>query len=278
MILLDFTHGFPAYSRSSFHLLHGLDLPFAFPNASVGTMVAEKLTPKYFKKEYEAMGVYFAGNHIITPYNLLSKKPIRTLEDLKGLKIRSGGGTSNLIWERLGATPVSIPSPEVYSSFQRGIVDAIAWNDSAFYTYELYEIGRYLTVLNINTVGCANCMNRKFFDRLPPDLKRNFYESLRIGEQMYAASYDNNSACGRNVMIADGVKLIMLSPEEQKRWREKLEPLWDEFIKTNEAKGLPAGDMVKDLRALVEKYKGWSQEELLQETMLNPIQGIIDFK
>jgi TRAP-type C4-dicarboxylate transport system substrate-binding protein len=275
--ITDETEGFPAYFRSSFNLLHAIDLPFAFPNASVGTMVAEALTPKYFKEEYEKMGVYMHTNTNITPYNLLSKKPIRTLEDLKGLKVRSGGGMHTLLWKALGAVPVSIPSPEVYSSFQRGIVDAVAWNESAFHTYELHEIGKYMTILHINTTGCAHALNRKFFDNLPPDLKRIFYHATRISAQIGAAAYDNNSACGRNVLVENGVEIIMLSPEERMRWGAIAETLWDDFIKTNEAKGLPARELVKDMRMLVEKYKGWSADELLQEATLNPIQGIIKF-
>src|SRR5690606_32610959 len=90
--ITDFTAAYTMYQPGSFSLPHALDLPFAFPNSAVASKVAEELYPKYFKKEYEAMGVYLAQYAANGSYNLFTKKPIRTLADMKGMKIRAAGG------------------------------------------------------------------------------------------------------------------------------------------------------------------------------------------
>lgn len=122
--ITDYTHGYPSWHAGSFHLNHVMELPFAFPNAYVASLVSEELYP-HFKKEYENMGVYLAEYHTTSAYHILSRKPIRRLDDLKGIKLRSTGGFGSTILKTLGATPVAVPSVEAYNAFQRGILDGM---------------------------------------------------------------------------------------------------------------------------------------------------------
>lgn len=271
----DITHGYPQYATGSFHLCHAIELPFAFPNAYVASFVAEKLYPKYFKNEYENMGVYLSSYNASPAYNLLSKKPIRKLEDIKGLKIRSPGGLATEMIKRLGAIPVFITTSELYSSFQSGIIDAVLLHDAGINAYRLYEVGKYKTKLQIAIVGTPFCLNRKTFDRLPPDLKRVFYNNLRVLSQFSARGYMSGDENAHMVIEKAGVETITLSTGEFARWRSALMPMWEEFIVKNEAKGLPAKELIKDLKALSNKYADWTPQQLMELVEKKPISGII---
>jgi TRAP-type C4-dicarboxylate transport system substrate-binding protein len=272
----DFTPAYTMYQAGSFRLHHVLGLPFAFPNAAVASRVAEELYPKYFKKEYEAMGVYLANYSVTGAYNLFTKKPVRTLEDLKGMKIRSSGGSGTTMIKALGGTPVTTPAPEAYASFQRGVVDGVAFYDTGAIGYRIHEVSGYVTELKMNNSPLAYAFNRKTFDSFPPEVKRFMYAMLRRLNQMSGNSFDEHDLLSRKVIEEMGVKVIKPPPEELAKWKTAVEPMWEEFIKENEAKGLPARQLVADLRALTKKYETWTPGQLMQHAVDNPVHGIID--
>ena len=94
-----------AYTRGRFPLLEGLDLPLGYPNGAVATRVATELVEKYKPAEMADTHVLYLHAH--GPGLLASKKPVRALEDLKGMKVR-GTGLSLKIVEALGGTPVGV--------------------------------------------------------------------------------------------------------------------------------------------------------------------------
>jgi TRAP-type C4-dicarboxylate transport system substrate-binding protein len=273
--IVDIAPAYTMYQAGSFRLCHAVDLPFTFPNSSVASLVDETLYPKYFKREYEKMGVYLANYHSNGAYNLItSKRPVRKLEDLKGLKIRSAGGTSSKMLKSLGAVPVQLPASDAYSAFQRGLVDGVCFYDAGTVSYRLHEITKYLTEVKLNTPANALALNRKFFDNLPSEVKRFMYNMMRRLSQIAGNAYDNEDIINRKVIVDRGIEVIKLSPQEMAKWKHAVEPLYEEFIKENE--GLPARELVNEMRALSQKYSGWTQEQLMKEVMEHPVHGIID--
>jgi TRAP-type C4-dicarboxylate transport system substrate-binding protein len=274
--IVDFTPAYTMYQAGSFHLPHVLDLPFAFPSSKVACKVSEELYPKYFKTEYEKMGVYLANYNANGAYNFITMKPVRKLEDLKGMKIRSSGGSASKMIKKLGAVPVNLPATEAYNAFQRGVVDGVCFYDAGIVSYRVHEVGKYLTEVKINCPANSWAFNKKTFDKLPPEIKRFIYNMQRRLSQMYGEGYDREDEISREIIVKSGVKPIILPPAELARWKAAVEPLWDEFITENEALGLPARQLVKDLRGLSQKYSTWTQEQLMKEVMEHPMPGIID--
>jgi TRAP-type C4-dicarboxylate transport system substrate-binding protein len=274
--ITDYTHGYPIWQPASFDLNHAMNLPFAFPNAMVATMVGEELYPRYFKREYEKMGVYLAKYETTSTYHLLTKKPVRKLEDLKGIKIRCPSGPFADCLKRLGATPIFLTTADVYAGFQRGTVDGVILYDNGFVSFRLHEMGKYRTELALVIAGIPYCFNRKTFEALPPDLKRLLYNGLRRYAQIAAAAYEEEDLEARNIMKKAGIQTITLPPEEMKRWKVTVMPVWEEFVKKNEAKGLPAAQLVKDLKALSKKYEPWTSQQFMKQVIEHPIHGIID--
>jgi TRAP-type transport system periplasmic protein len=274
--ITDFTPAYTMYQAGSFQLHHVLGLPFAFPNAAVGSRVAEELYPKYFKKEYEAMGVYLANYNMTSAYNLFTKKPVRTLEDLKGMKIRSSGGSGTTLINSLGAVAVTTPAPEVYAAFQRGMVDGVAFYDTGAIGYRVHEVSKFMTVLNMDNSPLAYAFNKKTFDNYPPEVKRFMYSMLRRLNQMSGNAFDEHDSISRKAIEDSGVKVVTPTADQMARWRAAAEPMWEAFINENEAKGLPARQLVQDLRALTAKYSGWTREQLMKLAVENPVHGIID--
>jgi len=274
--ITDITPAYVNYAASSFHLMHVLDLPFAFPSAPVACKVAEELYPKYFKAEYEAMGVLMANLNANGSYNFFTKKPVKTLEDAKGLKMRSAGGESSEILKALGTVPVAVPAPEAYSAFQRGVVDGVAFYNTGAVAYRVSELAKSMTELKYNNPGNAWAFNRKTFEALPPSVQRFMYGKMRQLSMMYGIEFDHQDVLSRAKFVDAGMQIQTLPPAELARWKAAVEPLWQAFIEKNEAQGRPARALVADLRRLSDKYASWSNEQLMAEATGTPVTGIID--
>ena len=274
----DYTHGYVTYQPGSFKLLHATQLPFLFPSPQVASLVMEELHPKYFKDEYERMGVYLAHVDCTSPYNIIAKTPIRRLEDLAGIKIRVTGGLVAEIFRDLGAVPVAIAAAEVYTALQRGIVDAIALSVSDMASYRLQEIGPYYTRIDLNVLALHYCMNRRAFDSLPPDLKEQFYRLLRIRSQIAVQNYYSGAGDDRAYATLRGgnVEIIELDEGERARFRTAVTPLRERYIAQREAEGLPARALVAEMEALGKEYAPLTNAELNERVRTRPVMGIID--
>jgi len=275
--ICDLTHAYPGYQPASFSLSHINDLPFALTTGHGGVLAMETLYPKYFKQEYEKMGVLLGCWVTTSEYNLITKKPIRTLDDLKGLKVRSSGGLVSVTLEHLGAVPVMVQSSESYTAFQNGVVDAVLYPDSSMVSYRLYEVGKYHTHVGLNHMGVPYALSPKFFERLTPDMKKYMYAKLRQASQMATVAYDIDDEAARKVLKENGVEMIELSAAEKERFKKAVEPMWANFVKENEAKGLPASQLVKELRELDAKYSAMTPAQIFELVTKNPLPGIISF-
>jgi len=276
--ITDYTHAYVTYQPGSFKLLHAPQLPFLFATPQVGSLVVEELYPRFFKAEYERMGVYVAHCDCTSPYNIISKRPVRRLEDLRGMKIRVTGGLTADIYHELGAVPVSIAAAEIYPAFQRGVLDAVTLSLLDMVAYRLQEIGRYYTRADINVVLLHYCLNRRAFDALPSDLRHAFYRLLRIRSQIAVQNYYSGPAHQRafEMLLASGVEVVELSEEERARWRDRVTPLRQRYIARYEGEGLPAGELVERMEALSSSYAAMTDEQINARVRQAPVQGMIE--
>lgn len=273
----DYTHGYSTYQPGSFQLLHGLQLPLLFDSPAVASLVAEELYPTFFKDEYERMGVYLAHCDSTSPYNILSRAPIRSPDDLRGLKIRSVGGLTADIFQALGAVPIVMATAEVYVAFQRGVIDAVALGIPDMVSYRLHEIGTHLCIVDINVNVLQYCLNPSSFDALPDDLRAELYALLRIRSQIAAQRFYSGppEVEARQTLRDEGIEIYEVGPEARENWRDRLSPLRDEFVQAHEAEGRPAGDLVRSMESLAETYTSLSGDEIMRRVTDDPVQGII---
>ena len=276
--ITDYTHAYVTYQPGSFKLLHATQLPFLFPTPQVASLVFEELYPRFFKAEYEHMGVYLAHCDCTSPYNIISRTPVRRLEDLRGLKIRVTGGLTADIFRELGAVPVSIAAAEIYPAFQRGILDAVTLSLADMVAYRLQEIARFYTVCDINVVLLHYCLNRRTFDALPEDLRAKFYRLLRVRSQIAVQNYYSGPAYERAfaTLLESGVEVLELDEAERTRWRDRVTPLKQRYIARHEAGGLPAGELVERMEALSSAYASLSNEQINARIRETPVEGIIE--
>ena len=188
------------------------------------------------------------------PAQLMTRKPVRKLEDMKGLIVRAPGGMGDYI-KALGGSPVDIPAPESYLALSKGTIDATVFPGEAIRTFKLYEATKYVNMSNLAVQWFWAAMNKDKYNSLPKDLQKVMDEcSGTVGADIVGKAWNDADKAGFELGKQKGMELIYLSPEEQKRWKQHVAPVTEKWIKTMEAKGYPAKKFVDEAKKSIEKY------------------------
>lgn len=272
--LTDYTYCWGFLNASGLNLSLALQLPTLFPNGETLAVVAEHLHAKYFRPEYDRRGVYLAHIDGSPHVTFFSREPIKKLEDIAGLKVRSGGGIYADSIAALGATPVSMSSADFYTALQRGLLDVVTTADSAAKVFKLFEVAKYSTAPNVIRLPVETCVRPEFYDALPADLKQIFNNWARGASQITPQIiYRLDGAAARDFMVGKGMEIYEMPAAEEARWQAKVMPIVDAYVAKQEAAGRPAKQLLADIRAQVAKYGKMTVNDIMRDVIEHPVQN-----
>jgi TRAP-type C4-dicarboxylate transport system substrate-binding protein len=238
-----------AYTRGRFPVMAAVDLPMGYPNGLVASRVAEEFEKTFNPKELSDVKVLYLHAH--GPGLLHTKKPVKKLEDLKGMKIRATGLSSKIV-EALGGVPVAMSQGETYEALKKGVVEGTfgpmevlkGWKQAEVikYTTECYSVGYTTTFFVV--------MNLDKWNALPADTKKIFDEVSSKYTDIHGKVWDSTDEEGRKYTLSLGNEIIPLSDEESARWRRAVEPVINDYI----AKTPDGNKYVEKIRALIIQY------------------------
>jgi len=247
--IADIVFAVPAFTRGRFPVLACIDLPMGYPTALVATRSANEFAKSVNPKEIQDTKLLYVHAH--GPGVILSKKPVRNLEDLKGMKIRATG-TSAKVVEALGGAPVAMPIGQSYEALQKGVTEGILVDREALKGWKLAEVTKYVTMCTRvgYTTTFIHVMSKAKYNALPDDIKKIFDEVSAQWSDVHGKIWDHDGVEGIKYAQSLGNEIIELSPEEHERWVQAVRPVIDDYAKTT-----PNGDQyVQKLRALIDKY------------------------
>jgi len=253
--LSDIGHSVFAYTAGRFPFMEVCDLPgYTAFNAMLSSRIAEDIYMKFQPKELSDVHVLYLHCH--TPgIWYTSKKPVKTLDDMKGLRIRSAGMTTQMV-TALGATPVGMPKAEEYDSLQRGVVDGTVGAPTSLKGWRIAEVCKFSTW--VPKAGYANAqfvvMNKKKWESLPKDIQTVFTEVSQAWVEKTAEGWNGQDREAIEYAKKLGHQFIRPDEKEAARWEQALKPLQDEYVKVTEAKGLPGKAALEYRQQLMEKY------------------------
>jgi len=142
----DMAMGVHGYTPDRFVLPTAAELPFMSDSAEALSVALWRTHLKFFAEKNEYRGVKLLGLMAHGPGSIWSvKAPIHSVSDIKGLKVRSGGGMQNEMIAKLGAVVVSAPAPQSYELLSRGVADATLFTNDAVGSFGLGKILKYNT-------------------------------------------------------------------------------------------------------------------------------------
>jgi len=241
--IADMGDTFASYTKGRFPFIETIDLPYGYTSSKMGSMLTNEFFKKFKPKEFDEVKVMFF--YTAGPQMLCTKKPVNTLEEVKGMKIRSTG-TSAKIVEHLGGAPVGMPMGDAYDALSRGVVNAVVAPTEVLKGWKLGEVLSSCTNYGASHVNAAFVFMAKNKWNLIGPKDQQVIEQLNSEwiEKVYK-NWDDADKEGAQLLTQKGGKIIQLSAQEQEKWKSLLRPILDEYKKELNGMGLPGDEAVK---------------------------------
>ncbi len=243
----DLAMSCPAYTRGRFPLLEALDLPLGYPDGATASRLAHDMVKKYAPAELAQVKVLYFHAH--GPGILASRKPVRSLADLTGLKVRATGLSASLV-EALGGIPVGMSQPETYEALQKGVVDATLCPMETLKGWKQGEV--ISSVTDASCVGYTTAMfvvmNQSKWDALPEELRQVLAEVSEAWVEKHGQAWDESDREGLEFVTSLGHEIIELPEAEQELWQTRAAVVLDDYIKRTTANNLPGQQLLDDLQ------------------------------
>ncbi|REC96279.1 TRAP transporter substrate-binding protein [Kushneria indalinina] len=190
-----------------------------------------------YNKLVEPYGLHLIGAAATGLESLPSSKPIRSIADMKGLKLRAPEGMVYNIFEKAGATPVNLPGSEVYTGLEKGVIDAADYTVFAtnqaqglhdFAPYPLYPGFHSLPMVAVS-------INNDIWQGLPGDLQAMLTTSVdALAYEMVAELRTRDLEAVRQARQNPDIEIIDLSQEERATFRDIARQEWAEWAERND--------------------------------------------
>lgn len=261
--LADMAWAFHGYWENLTPLADVISLPMLpFTSARQASGILWQLYEKYptLRDEFKDNQVLLTWTS--TPYFLVTTgKPMRTADDLKGMKIRVTNGPPVDMMRVLGALPVTIGMPDTYLYLQKGVIDGTVASWENIISWRLYEVTRYYTYVPLFTVYFSQVMNKEVWNGLPGEVRDQIKRvsglqgSLFWGEHMF----DSAVTSGRDMVRARGYEMVeyTLPKAEQARLNQIAGvPIHEAWVKRMTDTGHPeAREILETTLQLINTYQ-----------------------
>jgi len=233
---LPFTHGAPYVSMMTMHALRE-----QFP----------EFVQETDRLKVEVLGVLSTGGT-----QLVSKKPLRTLADLKGMKIRARG-VQALAITAASATPLSTPWNDVYEALSKGVVEASTNYIMAVGPIRHNEVSDYFVYVDLGQAVQAEIVNKDYWNALPADIKELMRKTMREAEIRYVEATAkiavDEVARLSKASGSEKLEFIRFPAEERKKWIDGGPDFFAKWADENKARGKTA-EIAKAFSDLEKKY------------------------
>jgi TRAP-type C4-dicarboxylate transport system substrate-binding protein len=241
-----------AYTRGRFPLMEGLDLPLGYPNGAVATKIANAMAEKYHPAELNDVKVLYVHAH--GPGILASRKPVNSLADMKGLKVRATGLSAKIV-EGLGGTPIAMSQPETYEALSKGVVDGTLCPIETLKGWKQGETIEY--VVDSSAIGYTTAMfvvmNKDKWAKMPADVQKTIEQVSQEWVGRHGQAWDEADKAGQEFVTQLKRQFVKLTEAEQQQWKSAVRPILDGFVASAKAKNLPGDALLADIQAEIIK-------------------------
>ncbi|WP_425593490.1 TRAP transporter substrate-binding protein [Aliiroseovarius marinus] len=245
------------YTPGRFPRTEVFELPFTMTNAEAVSRaywdLAEETMMDDDFKQFKVLGLWVHGPGLIH-----SQKPIESVSDLNGVKLRAPTRVTNGMFSSLGATPVGMPVPAVPEALSKGVIDAtvIPWEvTGALKVNELVSNHTTFGEDSLYTTTFIFAMNKDRWNALPDDLKAIIDAnsgaefSAFAGKQMQADDEPSHKQA-----MERGNNIITLNEEQVAEWKAAAQPTTDGWIAEMDGKGMDGTGLRARALELIAKY------------------------
>ena len=208
-----------------------LSLPYLFDNEKQVEAVVEGEFGQSLLNELEDIGYVGLGfGNFGFRHTTNSKHPINSVEDMKGLKIRTMTTPIHLeVFEALGANPTPMAFSELFSALQQGVVDGQENPLMNIYANKLHEVQKYLTLDGHVFTFVTFVVSKDWYDKLEPSYQQILNDGIKIATEYMKESCESEDALALEKMKEAGVEVVELTPEAKDEFREAVKGVSEKY-------------------------------------------------
>jgi TRAP-type transport system periplasmic protein len=248
--LLEFAQMWGAHTAGELRINEVIELPGLIPyDLALRKQIVQTLYP-YWEQAHGQRGIIPLGVAQVEPRNIYTRRPVKSLADLRGMKIRAQGVVETDFTRAIGASPVTLSWEEVYPAMQQGTIDGYWVTHSATFNAKLHEVARHAYEVGLGGATWFILGNKRAIDGLPPDLRKIVIDTGREASQRVWDRVDPDIKDYRVRLEKAGMTFTPASPEDMKVMLDRAQDVWAEWT----AKGGPvAKEMVDKISAMTKK-------------------------
>jgi TRAP-type C4-dicarboxylate transport system substrate-binding protein len=255
----DIVWTLPGYNAGRFPAVEVFELPFTMTHAEGTSRALWHYVDQHAKAEFK--DVKPLAFHVHGPgYIHMREKPLRSLADMKGVKVRAPTRLTNKLISAMGATPVGMPVPQVPESLSRGVIDGTVMPWEVVPAVRVHELTKHHTETDAKSPALYTsvfifAMNPARYESLPADLKRVIDAN---------SGPDLSAQAGRIILEADGPgrklaqergnQFHMLGAAELDNWRRLAQSVQEEWVKEMAGKGRDGAALIKAAQGLIAQH------------------------
>jgi TRAP-type C4-dicarboxylate transport system substrate-binding protein len=254
--LVDVSYVTASYTPARHILPLMPELPGAGDTALVNSVAYSRIHWKYFDKVGEYKGVKLLGVFTHGPGQMFTKKPVATIADVQGLKIRTGGGIAEAVANALGASAFVKPAPESFELLKSGVADGVFFPLESIVSFKLETVLEQATLFpgGMYSSAFGFFMNEGKWAKLSKEdqaaIEKVSGEHLA---RMAGASWDEADRKGMDALKKSGVKIVNASEPLVAEVQKRSAPIVDDWVKKASAKGVDAAKILAEFRAELKK-------------------------
>ena len=250
-----------SYSRGRFPVMEVMELPLGFPSSWIASHVAMDFYDKFKPKEWDVFRPLMFST---SPPNVVQtlKKPVKTLEELKGMKIRGTGRIGDIV-KALGAVPMPIETVDLYEALRRAVIDGTYTPLETLKGFKLGEVEKYASATwKVGSVfQFYVVMNKRRYDSLPPDVQKAITDFSREFLERWAVEWNKIDIEGRDFFTKLGGQVLTVSDAEQAKMVKAVEPVVTGYKKDLVQKGFKSADVDAWVSFIQERIEYWKGQE-----------------
>ena len=255
--LVDVSYVTASYTPARHILPLMAELPGGGETAEINSVAYSRIHWKYLQKANEYKGVHLLAVFTHGPGQMFNtKRPIKNLTDLQGMKIRTGGGIAEAMARALGASAFVKPAPESYELLSSGIADGVFFPQESIVSFKLDSLIKYATLFpgGFYSSSFGFFMNEDKWNKLSKqDRDAIMSVSGEALAQLAGKAWDATDAAALERMKQVGIQITEASPEFVKGVQERAKAIDDKWVKDATAKGVDGAKVLAEFREEVKR-------------------------
>lgn len=251
--LVDIAYVGPGFVSDKMPLSVVPELPLPYTGSCQATMAYWNLAKHgglLDKKDFAPNGVRLLFTIVLPPYQVITRKPFASLNDLDGMKIRASGSAKELLLKKLKAVPVLMPTPEVYESLSRGTIDGVLFPFNSLAPYGIDKLSKTGTLgSNFGSFVANWVISEKRFQSFPPAVQK---ELTAMGEELVqrvCKQVEQDEAADIEKTRAAGVELTPLSKADEQTLQRVAAEVATEWAQNLDRRGKGGTEVLNAFKA-----------------------------